>query len=45
MIVFPDRINAKTASGLGIPDIAEGNAALEKKVWAAAVEWLKGGGR
>ena len=43
VIVFPDRINATTASGLGIPDIASGNAALEKKVWAAAVEWLKGG--
>jgi hypothetical protein len=43
VIVFPDRINATTASGLGIPDIAAGNAALEKKVWAAAVEWFKGG--
>ena len=42
VIVFHDRINATTASGLGIPDIAAGNAALEKKVWAAAVEWLKG---
>ena len=43
VIVFPDRINATTASGLGIPDIASGNDALEKKVWAAAVEWLNGG--
>ena len=40
VIVFPDRINATTASGLGIPDIASGNDALEKKVWAAAVEWF-----
>ena len=42
VIVFLDRINATTASGLGIPDIAAGNAALEKKVWAAAVKWFKG---
>ena len=42
VIVFPDRINATTAAGLGIPDIAAGNAALERKVWQAAVEWLKG---
>lgn len=40
VIVFPDRINATTASGLGIPDIASGNDALENKVWAAAVEWF-----
>ena len=40
VIVFPDRINATTASGLGIPDIASGNDALEKTVWAAAVEWF-----
>jgi hypothetical protein len=43
VIVFPDRINATTASGLGIPDIASGNDALERKVWQAAVEWLNGG--
>ena len=40
VIVFPDRVNATTASGLGIPDIASGNDALEKKVWQAAVEWF-----
>lgn len=43
VIVFPGKINATTASGLGIPNIAAGDEALEKKVWAAAVKWLKGG--
>lgn len=43
VIVFPDRINATTASGLGIPDIASGNSELESRVWQAAVKWLNGG--
>jgi hypothetical protein len=43
VIVFPGKINATTASGLGIPNIAAGDAALEKRVWAAAVKWFNGG--
>lgn len=43
VVVFPDRINATTASGLGIPDIASGNSDLESRVWAAAVKWQSGG--
>jgi hypothetical protein len=38
VIVFPDRINATTTAGLGIPDIAAGNESLEKKVWQAALK-------
>lgn len=39
VVVFPDRINATNESGLLIPDIAAGNAALGARVWEAAVEW------
>lgn len=41
--VYPDCINALTASGLRIPDIASGNSELESRVWAAAVKWQNGG--
>ena len=43
VVVFPDCINGSSESGHDLPDLAAGNAALEKKVWAAAVEWQKGG--
>ena len=43
VVVFPDCINGSSESGHDLPDLAAGNHELEKKVWAAAVEWFKGG--
>ena len=43
VVVFPDCVNGSSESGHDLPDLAAGNHELEKKVWAAAVEWFKGG--
>lgn len=39
VVVYPDRINATTESGMLIADIAAGNDDLEQRVWAAAMNW------
>ena len=39
VVVYPDRINATTECGMLIADIAAGNDDLERRVWAAAVDW------
>jgi hypothetical protein len=41
VVVYPDLINALTASGLRIPDIAAGNDSLEDSVWQAAFKWAR----
>jgi hypothetical protein len=43
VIVFPDRINATTADGFSIQDLASGNPKLTKSVWGKALTFVNGG--